>query len=259
MMPKNSQTDRLLDRRGFTMVELMIVLVIIAVLAAVIAPNVSSYMKRSQAQEAARDISNTLRMARNHAMSRGEIILAEVEPGTSTQGENGRVELFRTDTSGNAEFNCDESDPNDTDCFALSCAQATALRADDLVSVEELDMAQASPDMAIAGLRPRPDGDGNDAISRMICFSPSGRVLASGGLALSGGGDEACDFVGMSIWVGRQPADGGRVEMDNSLGGPDLDECVEDEDSYQEQRQGRQAAYFWEIAVPYNGAVSMSQ
>ncbi|MFW5966804.1 MAG: pilus assembly FimT family protein [Persicimonas sp.] len=259
MMPKLLQTDCLLDRRGFTMVELMIVLVIIAILAAVIAPNVSSYMKRSQAQEAARDVSNTLRMARSHAMSRGEIMLAEVERGTSTQGENGRIELFRTDTSGNAEFDCDENDPNDTDCFALSCAQATALRKDDLVSVEELDLAATSPEMAIADLRPRPSGDGSNEISRMLCFSPSGRVLASGGLALSPGGDEACDFVGMNIWVGRQPSDGGRVEMDNPVGGPELNECVDDEDQYKKQRQGRQAAYFWEISVPYNGAVSMSQ
>lgn len=252
---------------GFTMVELMVVLAVIAILAAVLSPSVSRYMERAQAQEASREVTNTLRMARNHAMSRGEIILAEVTTGEGRgDDENGGIELYRTDTSDNEEFDCTGDDPNDTECFALSCAQATALdRSRDLESIHELDLGETAPDMFIAGIEPEPDGDGDGAISEMMCFSPSGRVLASGGLSLGGAGDGDCDYVGVDLWVRKQLAEKDSSSPDPTSmrnpvdGGPALDECVDDEERYEQQRQGRQMVNMWQVTVPYNGAVTMNQ
>jgi prepilin-type N-terminal cleavage/methylation domain-containing protein len=221
-------------RRGFTLIELMIVVAIIAILAAFLAPSVSQYMDRAQAQSAARDVTNMMRMARNQAMSRGEVILAEVT--TSTEG--GTVELFRTD---------DGNGP------ALSCSQAGGMGPTNWESVRTYDMGTESPDMALIGADPD---------VTVLCFSPSGRVLNTSGLAFSQGDTDGCKISGVRLWVRRADpsvSDAAALKNDPLGGSHKLTACLEDQSEIDAQRQGREVAHFWNIWVPYNGAVTMEQ
>lgn len=59
------------SNRGLTLVELMVVIVLLAILAAAAGPTVTRSLERSNAKGVATEIANTLRTARNQAVSRG--------------------------------------------------------------------------------------------------------------------------------------------------------------------------------------------
>lgn len=239
-------------RRGFTLTELMIAVAIIAILAAFLAPSVTTYVRRSKGQSAARDVSGTLRRARNEAMSRGQVVLVEVE-----QAHDNVQGIIRTYRTQGTESKCDPTnanyDPRDTDCFAMSCAQAQGFNAVEIDSAR-VDFSQTSPDMEISGVDP------NSALTNNVltlCFAPGGRVLTTAGTTYN----SACDAVNTRIFVRSADVD----DNTNPLGSSekDLDACVDsatdDEAKRQAQKDGRDLANFYSIHVPYNGAVSVIQ
>lgn len=257
-----------LDRRGFTLVELMIAVAIIAILAGFLAPSVMTFVRRTKGKTAARDVANTLRLAHNQAKSRGEVILAHiaVDGGNDYSGDavtGGKIELFRTQNDSIAE--CDPThadfDPANTDCFAMSCAQAQAMTDTEDEPVHTLDLSQTSPDMMILKMDPA-------ATERMICFSPTGRVLDMTGLAFESEDTYDCEATNLRLFV-RSKETG--ADATNPLsGGPALDKCIEavgaggtvdagKKTSRQLQKDGRDLENFYSIHVPYNGAISVNQ
>lgn len=240
--------------RGFTLVELMIAVGIIAILAAFLAPSMSTYMRRSAGQSAARSMANLFRTARTQAMSRGEALLVQV---TKTSGNDpGNVIISRTVNTALAE--CDPAnanyDPHNTDCYALNCTQTNALTPQQVAS---LDLAQIAPDMVVSGFDATPAPAGN---TLTLCFSPSGRVLGQTGTPF----ESDCDAVNARVFLTEgEPGAGGL--NDNPLGNsePKLDACVDvntdDEDARRAQKDGRDLQNFFSIHIPYNGAVSVIQ
>ena len=71
-------------RRGFTLVELLIVIVVIAMTAAVVAPNIGSGNQTATLNGAARELASGLRFARGHALSYGKesILLLNLNDNT---------------------------------------------------------------------------------------------------------------------------------------------------------------------------------
>lgn len=248
----NSQMGR--NPRGFTLTELMIAVGIIAILATFLAPSVTTYMRRSAGQSAARDMSNMFRTARSQAMSRGEALLVQV---TRQDGTNpGRVAILRTTNNALAKCNPadDDYDPHDTDCYALNCTQTSSLTQ---TQVASLELDETAPDMVISGFdaAPAPAGD-----TLTLCFSPSGRVLSQTGTPFSSG----CDSINTRVFL-TEGEPGDATLNNNPLGGttPALDVCVDTDNHTDDQRQaqkdGRDLKNFFSIHIPYNGAVSVIQ
>lgn len=140
--------------RGFTLVEVIITIALVAVLAGIAAPSIGSMVKRSQSKSLAREIASHLRVARNQASSRGEVVI--VRPSTANRGE------FTTHRTANN---------------ASSCRQITAadIVAAPIVSFNALTIAEP---YHVEELEP-PVGE--------ICFQPDGRVLQVGGTPLPNG------------------------------------------------------------------------
>lgn len=246
------------SQHGFTLIEMMVVVVIMGTLAALAAPSVSRYMHRAKGQSAAQSVANTLRMAQNQAVSRGEVILAEVSVGDTTDG-GGSIELFRTDNT-LPNSGCDAADEDDfdvsddPDCFARTCAQVAGMTE---VSVHELDFELRYPDMTIAGMDPEAD----DGDSQTFCFSPSGRILEhhGGTLKPKAQSETGCDGTSARIFV--RDRDGANDPGDNPIHSTSLDICVPsaDESDRRDQKEGRDAANFYAIYVSYNGSISVRQ
>lgn len=242
-----------LAQAGFTLMELMVAVTIIGILVAFLVPSMSTYMRRAEGQSAARDVANALRMARNQAMSRGEVVLARITTYQDGSSSNGKVELLRTvDTSDNA-------------VRATSCVEANSLNTS---VVHTIDVGTISPDMLLLKIDPAPSS-GN---SRTICFSPGGKALSTAGLPLYSD-DADCESDNLRVMM-RQKVEG--TTSQNTLlvnplpDSPDLDACIqvlnddgtinaENKTKAQLQKDGRDLANFWMIHVPYNGAVDMKQ
>lgn len=69
--------------RGFTLVELMVVVAIIAILASISTPTLRRSYQRAQARDSASALANIFRNARNQAMSRGEVVLLQLNPNSN--------------------------------------------------------------------------------------------------------------------------------------------------------------------------------
>lgn len=155
--------------RGFTLVELLVTLVLISVLAGLAAPSVTNSLEHAEARRVAREVANGFREARNHAMSRAQVVLAEVE--TADQGE---VVLYRTT---NSATNCRDADEND------------------VAEVDRVTVREISGDLAILG-----HGDGQPD---WLCFEPDGEVLSLDAQIID---DDLCEGTNFRLWIGDEGA-----------------------------------------------------
>lgn len=73
------------ERSGFTLVELMVVVTIIAILATLSAPTLRRSVRRARVRDAASEVASVFRNARTQAMSRGEVVLVQIQPGNDAQ------------------------------------------------------------------------------------------------------------------------------------------------------------------------------
>jgi prepilin-type N-terminal cleavage/methylation domain-containing protein len=157
------------NRRGFTLVELMIAVVLIAVLAALSAPTISSSMERGRVTDMNRGISNSFLQTRSHAMRSGQAMFVDIR-----LGENSRIAFYEPDNLGDA-----------ASCV-LADDQGPATNGNNIL--REIRPEDFGLSLEFAAVNP-------DGINR-LCISPSGRVLTPGGTPLTAdGGCEGRNFV----------------------------------------------------------------
>jgi type IV fimbrial biogenesis protein FimU len=208
---------------GFTLVELMVVVVLVAVFAGLAVPSLSSTLQRADARQTARELANAFRRARNQAMSRGEVVAAEVvtTEGTSQAGsassDLGHIELLR-------------SNNNVGTCSTVSGYTPVG----DPVRVRD-----HSNNLEIVGMT------GGDT-DRVICFTPDGRALDGTGSVVEADAD-GCELENFRMWIAEKDVSANSsTELQNAV------PC--DGNSI-----ARTKIQFWSIEVPYNGAIKANR
>ncbi len=79
------------SKKGYTLLEVMMVVVIVGILAAVAVPNMSGWQARRELNSASRDIASMLQQARSEAVRRNMVVWVEFDSGSRTY-------LMRTNT-----------------------------------------------------------------------------------------------------------------------------------------------------------------
>lgn len=228
---------------GFSLVELMIVVALLASLAAIAAPSVGLYLRRAEARDTARGVANAIRYARDQAMSRGEVVVVDVNPSASNG--NGVVEVQRLLPADQAPRSCREAS------WKLGAGTLT------LDTVYTFDVSEEQPDMEIAGQ----DATGTSTAEVRLCAMPDGRVGQMSGLPFTSQ-NANCINQELRLWVAEKDYD----LSSPAFGSFGLVDCVEDglvgtteRKGRQEQRDSRDLANLWMITVSYNGSVDASQ
>lgn len=204
---------------GFTLVELMVAMVLVAVFAGLAVPSLSSTMERAEARQTARALANTFRTARNEAMSRGEIIVAEVVTAggnsqvSGTQSEQGHIQLLR-------------SNNNVTNCSAAGGYNAVGTP----TIVEE-----ESSNLRLHGMT-------GTSSQKLICFTPDGRALSGDGSVINADSD-GCQLENFRMWIADRQAGGGA--------GSALKDAIPCDGN----TVARTETNFWVVEIPYNGAI----
>ena len=126
-----------MNKKGFTLIELIVVLVIIAITAALIAPNIGGWLPRYRLRSATRDIVSTMRDAQMKAVSKRLQYQVDFNVGTnsyilrytsgglvfndgSAQTAPSGITVNNTLPSGIALFNSDSTCPNGGGSITLS-------------------------------------------------------------------------------------------------------------------------------------------
>ncbi|MFB6264295.1 MAG: Tfp pilus assembly protein FimT/FimU [Bradymonadaceae bacterium] len=152
---------------GFTLAELLVTLALVSVLAGLAVPSVENSLERAEARRVARQVANSFREARNQAMSRAQVVLAEVV--TANQGQ---IVLYRTTNQ------------------ATSCREANKNKA---TEVARTTVREISGDIGILGhATGQPE---------WLCFAPDGRVLNLDGNIVDG---PLCEGANFRMWIGNK-------------------------------------------------------
>jgi prepilin-type N-terminal cleavage/methylation domain-containing protein len=98
------------DRRGFTLVELMVTVAIMGVVVAIAMPAMTSYKRKEDARSAARDISGVITNARSQAIASGRMtFLLFGEPGNGLfPFEAGQIAALVRDDNGDNNLTADD-------------------------------------------------------------------------------------------------------------------------------------------------------
>lgn len=219
--------------QGFTLVELMITLALVAILVAVTLPSMSRTMERIDSRSTARTLANVFRQARDQAMSRGEVMLVEIEPNTN----HGQLTMYRTNTR---ELRCNGVDTGDV------------TQVGDTTTVDQL-----SSDMEIRGVAQSSAGGSPD----WLCFSPEGTVHDPGGDVIQ---HANCENENFRMWIADRNAVLADAASTANTTEADMTGCPSAGSSWSEAerrevRNGRYLASLWVIDVPFNGAIRADQ
>lgn len=208
---------------GFTLVELMVAVVLVAVFAGLAVPSLSSTMERAEARQTARELANAFRRARNQAMSRGEVVAAEV-----------------VTTDGNAQEGSISSDRGHIELLRSENNVATCSTVDGYTSIgDPVRVREHSSDMEIIGMT-------NGDTDRVICFTPDGRALDGSGSVVEADAD-GCHLENFRMWIAEADADSDNTtQLQNAV--PCDGETI-----------ARTEIHFWAIEVPYNGAIKANR
>lgn len=201
--------------RGVTLVELMVVIAVAGILAAVTAPSIQNAMRRERQRAVVSSIANTLRQARDQAMSRGEAIY--VIGGWSATTDY--VSVYRThmhlpdNTTQLGTTPCNSADVEDTcpdgsvcmedKCWgrpARSCRELSNPHTTFLVNRYDVP-AGVNTEIALA------QGSGTAS----FCFSPDGRAedREGGFLAPYSPSVASCTTEGFNFWIADKDYPGG--------------------------------------------------
>jgi len=211
----------------------MVTLALVAILVAVTLPAMTRTMERIDSRSTARTLANVFRQARDQAVSRGEVMLVEVEPNTN----HGQLSMYRTNTR---ELRCSGVDTGDV------------TQVGDTTSADQL-----SSEMEIRGVAQRADGGTPD----WICFSPEGTVFGPNGDVIH---HANCDNENFRMWIANRNAVLADAAATAQTTEDDMTGCPSSGSSWDEAerrqvRNGRYLASLWVIDVPFNGAIQADQ
>jgi len=160
-------------RRGFTLMEMMIVLAVIAIAVTLAAPAISNATRERRAGESTLDLVRLARRARSEAMAYGRAYLMRYTEASAPSYDVGRVQLYRGRSSG-----CNSNDWDSLAdgilrdaiaCPALGAAEASSFCVDQ-VNLENSDYSRQG---AIVQMRLLPPtGAGFRAVD--LCYEPTG-------------------------------------------------------------------------------------
>ncbi len=140
-------TDR---RRGFSLIEIMIVIVIIALIAGLSYPSIRSTMGEQALAEGTNEVLNALQFGSLQSQSRGRSQVLRITVSEAVPG--GRIEFLETN--------------------GWSCASPSAR-----AGVEPVDLPALGAGGEVALTEVAPEGVGTSG----ICFKPNGRAYTGGG------------------------------------------------------------------------------
>ena len=206
---------------GFTLVELMVTVVLIALLAALSVPSINRVMERSDARSAARSVANRMRVARDQALSRGEVVLVGVDTQSGTSGERGEIKMYRTTDS------------------ALNCADVDTNKTSQVGDTLHLEAISGSMEIKKA--------------PNWFCFSPEGTVYDASGSMLN----SSCPSAAGMVWLGRKGSSLQKAANDLSVTKADLTDCGAKRTNT--LMDARYLASVWGVEVPFNGSVRAYQ
>ena len=246
-----------------TLIELMIVLVILGILAAAAGPSVRRSIERAAAKGNAREIANTLRMARNQAMSRGEVLVVRIAKATAES--RGTIQILRSGDISGATATTDPTTTDPTDPTlteppppiepARNCRQTslTTWEAANVVHTTTLDGKTGMSEIAMVD--PLSDSTGG---TLELCFSPDGRVLTPATAAVpmpasAGGCGENVIIVvaddGATIGTLASCTGSGTDSNGNEI--PAMERLA--------LRDARDAINLYRVTVSYNGSIQVVQ
>lgn len=248
--------------RGFTLVELMIVVAIIAILATIATPTLTDSMRRNRSRNSASDVASVLRNARTQAMSRGEIVLVQINP-------NDRNQMMVMSAAPNVVPG-NAATPVATSCRLINNFAAAVTQPHDnipprIFEADELIRGDVNV-MPIPGVLAGP---------RILCFSPTGRVYDDTGNLVSG--DYAGCQRGFIIALGQLPQStnilsfnatyfggGGGYNLicgQSAVGGDSLGEATSDtlRTERNKLRLAREEGYVYIVEVTSSGSIVVQQ
>ncbi len=267
------------NRKGFTLVELMIVVAIIALLATISTPNLFGFLKRTKARDGANAIASYLQNARDQAMSRGEVVLLRV---VTTNLGDVEISTYRAPL---VEPNIQEQTPTGIvtrDRFASTCSEIT----DPLLpepytinnrvavlnpqgSVNNVELAEPlDPNVRVVALTSPPDGQVRPAGTTSnidLCFSPDGRVYTRDGAEITsqdGGCTSSMVFVVTSDPdIGAAPAGPsenlGDASLTNWVCPPAGGSADQRRTRYITLDVAREANFVYAVSMTFNGRVKV--
>ena len=277
-----------MGRRGFTLVELMVVVAIIAILATIATPNLFGFLKRTRARDGANAVASYIQNARDQAMARGEVVLVRI------QVVNGqpKVETFRApavsdfDDGTSLEESAGQDGTGGTrtrNRYASVCSElgdpATVFTITNRVAVLNPTAAVTNqevaepldPNVRVVGMSSVATGDvvgtGTGTSTVDLCFAPNGRLYTSAGAPMQtqvGECDEALVVVltsdpniGPTPSLEQVSSVGGNVgQINNWVCPATLPASPADRKLLFTQLDAVRDSYFvYSISVSFNGAV----
>ena len=112
------------DRRGFTLVELLVAMALIAILLCLAVPSFSDWLENSRLKQSARDVLNAFQTARLEAIKHNTFVSLDFTAGASSSGV---IEIYVDDGSGGGTAGNCTRESGETVVTKISMAKGVTL------------------------------------------------------------------------------------------------------------------------------------